>query len=111
MPSEWLIRLGDGTAESHARAQAALDVLWPYTGELFEPVDAGLVGSGAAIAPPDLRCEWSATLDAVLARATLLRPGDRWMQTGGRTGRHGEAFGHMLAELQYLQRSHPGAKW
>jgi ring-1,2-phenylacetyl-CoA epoxidase subunit PaaC len=96
---DWLIRLGDGTAESHHRAQNAIDTLWPYTGEMFE-------GSNAS-----LRGEWDETVDAVLAEATLARPKDGWMQTGGRSGRHSEHLGYILAELQFLQRAYPGASW
>ena len=96
---EWLVRLGDGTEESHRRAQAALDRLWPYTGEMFE-------GRAAA-----LRAEWAAAVDRVLAEATLTRPADCWMQTGGRRGRHSEHLGYILAELQFLQRAYPGAEW
>jgi ring-1,2-phenylacetyl-CoA epoxidase subunit PaaC len=109
--SEWLIRLGDGTAESHRRAQAALDWLWPYSGELFEPEDPALVEAGLCPDPPEFRAVWQATVAGVLARSTLARPRDGWMQTGGRAGRHGEHLGHLLAELQYLQRSYPGATW
>jgi ring-1,2-phenylacetyl-CoA epoxidase subunit PaaC len=104
--TEWLVRLGDGTAESHRRAQEALDLLWPFSGELFEPETSGLAPD-----PASLRAVWDETVNAVLARATLRRPEDGWMQTGGRAGRHGESFGHLLAELQYLQRVHPGAAW
>ncbi len=100
--SEWLIRLGDGTAESHRRAQAALDALWPYTGELFEPDGLG---------PEIARADWAATVTPVIARATLARPEDGWMQTGGRSGRHTEHLGHLLAEMQVLPRTYPGATW
>jgi ring-1,2-phenylacetyl-CoA epoxidase subunit PaaC len=109
--SEWLIRLGDGTAESHRRAQAALDALWPFAAELFDPEDPMLVAEGTCIDPPTIRPAWLATIDAVLAEATLTRPAEGWGPRGGREGRHGEAFGHMVTELQYLQRSHPGATW
>ncbi|MGO4728048.1 MULTISPECIES: 1,2-phenylacetyl-CoA epoxidase subunit PaaC [unclassified Inquilinus] len=109
--AEWVIRLGDGTAESHARAQAAVDELWPYTGEAFEPDDGDLVGRGAAIDPAGLRETWSRTVTEILAEATLTAPAPGWMQRGGRDGRHGEHLGHLLSELQYLQRSFPGAKW
>jgi ring-1,2-phenylacetyl-CoA epoxidase subunit PaaC len=102
--AEWLIRLGDGTAESHARAQAAIDRLWSYTGELFEPVDP-------AFAPTPDRGAWRAAVDVVLTRATLTRPPDGWMQSGGRAGRHSEHFGHLLAEMQSVARAHPGASW
>ncbi len=106
--AEWLIRLGDGTAESHRRAQTALDDLWPYTGELFTAV-AG--DTGTAPDPISLRDTWNATVDSVLARATLERPQDGWMQSGGRDGRHTEHLGHLLADMQFLQRSYPGATW
>lgn len=111
--AEWLIRLGDGTAESHRRAQSALDDLWPYTGELFatDAADAALITAGRIPDPASLRAAWNATVDATLARATLTRPTDGWMQSGGRTGRHTEHLGHLLAEMQHLQRSYPGATW
>jgi ring-1,2-phenylacetyl-CoA epoxidase subunit PaaC len=111
--TEWLIRLGDGTEESHRRAQAAVDALWPYTGEMFE-ADEGeqeLIAQGVAVDPATLRGVWDATLDRVLRDATLTRPGSAWMQRGGRTGRHSEHLGHLLVELQYLQRTYPGASW
>jgi ring-1,2-phenylacetyl-CoA epoxidase subunit PaaC len=111
--SEWMIRLGDGTAESRGRAQEALDLLWPYTGELFwgDAAEQILVASGAAIDVENLRDAWASTIDSVLARATLAKPAAGWMQTGGRSGRHSEHLGHLLAVMQHLQRSHPGAKW
>ena len=109
--AEWLIRLGDGTDESHAPAQSALERLWPKKGEKFEPEDAPLSDSGVCADPPALRDAWNAHLDEVLALATLARPRDRWMQTGGRAGRHSEHLGHLLSELQYVQRAYPGAKW
>ena len=109
--SEWVIRLGDGTAESHRRAQDALDGLWPYTGELFE-ADAAEQGlASIVIDPATVRAEWDRSVYAVLGRATLARPGGGWMQTGGRSGRHSEHLGHLLSTLQHLQRSYPGATW
>lgn len=96
---DWLIRLGDGTEESRCRAQNAIDTLWPYTGEMFE-------AGGAAH-----RGAWDKTVAAVLAEATLTRPKDGWMQIGGRSGRHSEHLGYILAELQFLQRAYPGATW
>ena len=107
--SEWLIRLGDGTEESHRRANDAMDALWPYTGEMFDPEDAAL--AGVAVDPATLRDGWLATVDDVLAQATLDRPAGTWMHRGGRTGRHTEHLGHLLAEMQHLQRSYPGARW
>ncbi len=111
--AEWLIRLGDGTPESHARAQAALDELWMYTGELFEAdaIERGLIERGVALDPQTLRPEWDETVDRVLGEATLKRPPDGWMQTGGRTGRHSENLGFILADMQFLQRAYPGATW
>jgi len=109
--AEWVIRLGDGTAESHRRAQDALDALWSFTGEMFEAEDQVLIADGTAIDPPTIRPAWDTTIDSVLARATLSRPTNPWMRSGGRSGRHSEHLGHLLAELQHLPRTYPGAKW
>jgi ring-1,2-phenylacetyl-CoA epoxidase subunit PaaC len=106
--AEWLIRLGDGTAESHRRAQTAIDDLWPYTGELFANMPDNI---GVTPDPASMRETWIATIDGLLARATLARPEDGWMQSGGRIGRHTEHLGHLLAEMQFLQRSYPGVAW
>lgn len=111
--SEWTVRLGDGTAESHGRAQRALDELWPFTGELFT-MPAGeraLIDAGIAVDPETLRAPWRATVTRVVERATLTLPADGWMQRGGREGRHSEHLGHLLSDLQYLQRAFPGATW
>ena len=111
--AEWVIRLGDGTAESHARAQAAVDDLWAYSGELFE-VDAAerwLIEQGAIVDPESLRAGWSKTVRDVLGEAALAAPASSWMQSGGRSGRHSEHLGHLLSQLQYLQRTYPGATW
>ena len=109
--AEWLIRLGDGTDESHRRAQEAVDALWPYTGELFAAEDAALVGNGVIPDPSLLRPAWESAVATTLAQATLRRPEDGWMQSGGRVGRHTEHLGHLLAELQFMQRAYPGATW
>jgi ring-1,2-phenylacetyl-CoA epoxidase subunit PaaC len=111
--AEWTIRLGDGTAESHRRAQAAVDELMPYAGEMFEvdEVEASLIAAGIAVDPAPLKAEFDRTLARVLAEATLQRPALPWMQTGGRSGRHSEHLGHILAELQFMQRAYPGLKW
>jgi ring-1,2-phenylacetyl-CoA epoxidase subunit PaaC len=111
--SEWLIRLGDGTAESHRRAAAALQVLWSFTDELFEVDDADgmLVATGMIPDPALIRPTWESTVDAALSRGTLTRPPAGWMQSGGRRGLHGEQLGLLLAEMQYLQRAYPGASW
>lgn len=110
---EWLIRLGDGTEESHRRAAAALDRLWPFTGEMFDPPPAerDLVAQGILPDPAAIRPAWEATLARILAEATLARPRDGWMQSGGRRGVHTEHLGHMLAVMQHLQRAYPGAAW
>jgi ring-1,2-phenylacetyl-CoA epoxidase subunit PaaC len=108
---EWLIRLGDGTEESHARAADALDRLWRFTGEMFTADDADLVARGVLPDAAAIRPVWEATVARVLAEATLDRPKDGWMQTGGRRGVHTEPLGHMLAVMQHLQRAYPGATW
>ena len=110
--AEWVIRLGDGTPESHRRAQQALDHLHPYTGEMFAPPgETPLVDAQIAPNPESLRPTWDATLDDVLAQATLTRPQSTWFHQGGRTGRHTEHLGFLLAEMQHLPRSFPGAQW
>ena len=111
--SEWLIRFGDGTEESHSRAQVAVDDLWRYTGELFIPDEAEEVLAKAGIVPnlADIKKEWSATIDRVLTEATLKRPEDGWMASGGKKGVHSEHLGPMLAEMQTLQRTFPGVEW
>ena len=111
--SEWMVRLGDGTEESHRRAQTAVDDLWAYTGEMFEADDSerGLIEVGVAIDPATLRGPWQATITSVLDEATLSLPTSDWMQRGGRSGRHSEHLGHLLSELQSMQRTFPGATW
>jgi ring-1,2-phenylacetyl-CoA epoxidase subunit PaaC len=111
--SEWMIRLGDGTDESHRRAQTAIDDLWAYTGEMFEADDSerGLIDAGIAIDPAALRPRWMETVSNVLREATLVLPKSDWMQQGGRSGRHSEHLGHLLSELQSMQRTFPGVTW
>ena len=111
--SEWLVRLGDGTPLSHEKMQTALDDLWMYSGEMFEmdALEAALVESGVAPDRAALRPAWEARVAAVIEEATLQRPDDGWMQSGGLRGRHSEHLGHILAEMQHLQRAHPGAQW
>jgi ring-1,2-phenylacetyl-CoA epoxidase subunit PaaC len=111
--SEWMVRLGDGTAESHARAQTAIDDLWSFTGEMFQ-VDASeraLIEAGAAVDPASLHPQWLKTISDVVDEATLALPKGDWMQQGGRDGRHSEHLGHLLSELQSMQRTFPGATW
>jgi len=107
----WVVRLGDGTDESHARMQAALEAEWPYVEELFGPVDAGLVAAGVAVDPAGLRPAVLAVVEDVLAEATLVVPQVRPATGGGRAGLHTEEMGYLLAEMQHLHRSHPGATW
>jgi len=111
--AEWVVRLGDGTEESHVRALAALDQLWPWTGEFFQAdeVDRELGASGVVADLESLRAPWEALVREQFARATLQVPEVPMRMTGGRKGRHTEHLGHMLAEMQIVARSHPGAKW
>ncbi|WP_375411987.1 1,2-phenylacetyl-CoA epoxidase subunit PaaC [uncultured Bradyrhizobium sp.] len=111
--SEWMVRLGDGTDESHRRVQIAVENLWAYTGEMFEVDDSerDLIDAGIAIDPATLRPQWSKTVSAVLNESTLALPANGWMQQGGRSGRHSEHLGHLLSELQSMQRTFPGATW
>ncbi len=111
--SDWMIRFGDGTDESHQRAQRALNELWTFTGELFvsDEVTSKLVEMGVA---PDLgavKAAFDRTVNEVLAEATLSRPEDGYMATGGRQGMHTERMGFILTEMQYMQRAYPGAEW
>jgi ring-1,2-phenylacetyl-CoA epoxidase subunit PaaC len=110
---EWVIRLGDGTEESAARMQAAVEALAPYVGELFETdaVSEAVMQAGVAPSPASLRGAFEATVSRVFAEAMLEMPAAAWPQTGGRQGRHGEAMGYLLADLQYMQRTYPGAVW
>lgn len=110
---DWVIRLGDGTDESHGRMQRALDALWMYTGEMFaaDDVDIALADAGIAVDPRLLRQPWLAAVDAVLDDATLARPQQANDQRGGRQGRHSEHLGHLLCEMQFLQRAYPDARW
>ena len=111
--AEWIIRLGDGTEESHARAQAAIETLWAFTGEMFDVDDSerGLIDKGVAIDPGTLRPQWLKTVSDVVGEATLTLPDNGWMQQGGRSGRHSEHLGHLLSELQWMQRTFPGLTW
>lgn len=109
----WVLRLGDGTADSQRRMQQGLETVWPYAAELFER-DAlldRLVERGVAVDPARLEPQWRATIEPVLSEATLQVPDTTWRPSGGRAGRHTTGFGYLLAELQHLHRSHPGASW
>lgn len=110
---EWIIKLGDGTEESHRRVQRALDEAWRYTGELFEgdAVERRLAAQQLAVDPGTVREAWLAHVKEVVATATLTLPADGYTMRGGRTGKHTEHLGHLLAEMQIVARSFPGAKW
>jgi ring-1,2-phenylacetyl-CoA epoxidase subunit PaaC len=111
--SEWMVRLGDGTEESHARAQTAIDDLWGFTGEMFETdeADRALIDADIAVDPATLRPPWLETISGIVSQATLTLPKSGWMQQGGRSGRHSEHLGHLLSELQSMQRTFLGATW
>ncbi len=110
---DWVIRLGDGTDESHAKMQAAIDDLWMYTGEMFTPdaVEQALVEAGIAVDSRRLREPWERSVADVLAEATLALPAGDFAQQGGKLGRHTEHLGHLLTDLQFLQRAYPDARW
>ncbi len=110
---EWVIRLGDGTEESAVRMQAAVDELHRFTGELFEETaaDQACVAAGVLPSRAAPRAAWDRVISMVFAEADLQAPEVRYPQTGGRSGLHGEHLGHLLAEMQYLQRAYPGAEW
>ena len=111
--SGWLVRLGDGTEESRARVRAALERLWPYTVELFEEddLDREMADSGIAPRLAEMHAGWLRRIDEVLAEATLERPRDRPYSWFGKRGEHSEHLGYLLAEMQYMQRAYPGARW
>jgi len=111
--ADWVVRLGDGTDESHARMQSALDYLWPYTEEFFteEFVDNEVATSGLGVACAEVQPAWEATVRSVLAEATLKIPAQTAFRSRGKFGVHTEHMGHLLAEMQHLQRAHPGARW
>jgi len=111
--ADLVIRLGDGTEESRARMQKALNVLWPYTGELFmgDAVDEAVVAEGIAPAPESLKAVWDRTVSEVLTEATLVQPEGTFQHKGGKQGRHTEALGFILADMQFLQRAYPGGTW
>lgn len=111
--SEWVVRFGDGTDESHTRAQKAVDHLWRFTGEMFQAddIDRQMLAEGIGADVEAIAPKWRAVVDDVMKRATLTIPNDPPAMTGGRKGRHTEHLGHMLSEMQIVARSHPGAEW
>ena len=109
----WLVRLGDGTQESHDRMQQAVERLWCYTGELFEmdEVDQMLLAEGVVPDLKPLHDSWRADIEAAFGEATLVVPDNPWMASGGKSGTHSEHLGYVLADMQFLQRAYPGAQW
>jgi ring-1,2-phenylacetyl-CoA epoxidase subunit PaaC len=111
--ADWVVRLGDGTEESHRRMQAALDTLWPYAAELFDAdeTDRAMAAKGVGVDPSSLKSDWQNTVSQILDEATLTQPLDTSFISSGKSGRHSEHMGHLLGELQYMQRTYPGAQW
>ncbi|MGB6310496.1 MAG: 1,2-phenylacetyl-CoA epoxidase subunit PaaC [Steroidobacteraceae bacterium] len=109
----WLVRLGDGTEESHARVQASLQALWPYTVEFFaeDELDRSMAERGVAPRLAEVQVAWVSQMQEILAEATLERPADRPHSWHGKRGQHSEHLGYILAEMQHLQRAYPGARW
>ncbi len=110
---DWVVRFGDGTEESHRRAQAALDRLWPYTNELWsaDEVERSAARAGIGVATAELKPAWDAIVDATLSHASLVRPPESSFLSTGKLGVHSEFLGYLLAEMQTLARQHPGARW
>ena len=111
--SQWLVRLGDGTEESHDRVQVSLDSLWSYTGEMFVADELDDIVRDA-FEGPDLEAiavQWRHAVTAIVNAATLAMPDDGWMASGGKDGRHTEHFGYLLTDLQNMQRTYPGVAW
>src|SRR5262245_18710428 len=111
--AQWVVTLGDGTEESHRRAQQAIDDLWRYTGELFiaDAIDRAIAEANVGVEPSTFADAWRTQVEDVLKQATLTVPTAGYMQRGGREGRHTEHLGHLLSEMQIVARSHPGASW
>lgn len=111
--SEWMIRLGDGTDESHTRLQNAVNDIWSFTGEMFNMSDAekSMLEQGISVDTEKLKSDWKQEVDAILSEATISLPENDWMQKGGKVGKHSEHLGYILAELQFMQRTYPGMKW
>lgn len=109
----WVVRLGDGTEESRQRMQRAVDAIWPYTYEMFESdeLTRTLAARDLAPDPPSLAPDFLAAVRPVIDEATLRLPESGWRPSGGRSGRHTEGFGYLIAEMQSVARAHPGASW
>ena len=111
--AEWIVRLGDGTDESKDKIQTSINEIWEYTGNLFEmnEVDDILIKEGITVNQAEIKSKWDKTVDEVLERAKLIRPKDGYMQTGSLKGMHSEYLGHLIAEMQFIPRAYPTAKW
>ena len=111
--SEWVIRLGDGTELSHQKMQTALDSLWMFSGELLQAdeVDEEMATAGIGVNLESIRPFYEQKIKEIFNLATLSIPENTWMQKGGKQGQHTEHLGHLLSEMQYLQRSYPGLEW
>lgn len=111
--SEWVVRLGDGTEESHKRMQQAINDLWMYTGEMFvmNDADKDALVKGTGVNLDELKPKWTERVQSILDEATLSLPAATWMQSGGRDGKHTDHLGYILAEMQFMQRTYPGMKW
>jgi len=113
--SEWVVRMGDGTDESHKRMENAVEELWPFTGEMFMPADYEnqLTKEQVGVAVSEIKDDWENKIKSVFIEATLTYPAKEniWMQAGGKSGVHTEHLGFLLAEMQFLQRAYPGCEW
>lgn len=111
--SEWVIRLGDGTEESHRRVQEAVNTLWKFTDELFyqDEVDQNVIELGLGVDNSNFKATWNSHVEQVLTEATLTPPNNSWQLSGGRKGIHTEHFGYLLSEMQYMQRAYPNMEW
>ena len=111
--ADWILRLGGGTEESNRRLQDAVNELWGFTPELFEldSLEADLVAAGIAVDVVSLRGDWERTVRATFAEANITIPEENWQVSGGRQGNHTEWLGHLLSDLQFVQRAYPGLEW
>ncbi len=111
--TDWTLRLGDGTEESHRRLQTGFDAIWGYIPEMFEQdgIEEKLVALGIAVDTKELKPKWEKQIGAILKEATIKIPQQEWTVRGGRAGFHTEHLGHLLSELQYMQRTYPGLQW
>lgn len=111
--SDWVLRLGDGTEESHLKMQTAIEDLWGYTPEMFDmdAVDQTMVDAGIGVDLAALKPKWNTMIDEILSEATLKRPEATWEVRGSREGKHSEYLGYLLAEMQFLPRAYPDASW